>query len=261
MDERSSAYTGLHTNMVDESGYLRQSAQVTFEFLSRFLPLRSVLDVGCGIGIWLVEAQARGCDIVGVDGPWLDRSKLLVPEDQVIQRDLESEIDLGRRFDLAVSLEVAEHLSSAAAATFVRSLVNHAEVILFSAAVPEQGGAHHINEQWPSYWQRLFAAHGYRCVDLLRPVLWADTRVGSWYRQNMLLYVAPTVLERYPDLRRWTIDGIVQALIHPDLFIPTKRRLAELERVMDFLSEGGDFRVGHDEQGRMTLNRLPRTPG
>lgn len=261
MDERSSAYSGLHASMVDESRYLRESARLTFAFLSDFVPFRSVLDVGCGIGIWLVEAQAMGCEIAGVDGPWLDRSRLLIPEDRVVQRDLEGDIALGRAFDLVVSLEVAEHLSPAAAPTFVHSLVSHGEAVLFSAAVPEQGGAHHVNEQWPSYWQRLFAAHGYACIDLLRPNLWNDSRIGSWYRQNLLLYVTPAVLERHPALQRWKVDGVAPALVHPDLFVPARQRLQEYQKIIDFLSPGGDFRVGRDERGQLSFARLPRSAG
>lgn len=248
--------------MVDESRYLRESARRVLAFLSGFVPFRSVVDVGCGIGIWLVEAEAMGCDITGVDGPWLDRSKLLVPEDRVVQRDLEGDIDLvrdlGRSFDLVVSLEVAEHLSDAAAPTFVKSLVNHGEMVLFSAAVPEQGGAHHVNEQWPSYWQRLFAAQGYVCIDLLRPNLWIDHEIGPWYRQNLLLYVTPAVLDRHPALQRWKVDGIVPALIHPDLFVPARRRLQEYQKIIDYLSSGGDFRVSHDERGQLSFIRLPQ---
>jgi 2-polyprenyl-3-methyl-5-hydroxy-6-metoxy-1,4-benzoquinol methylase len=61
-------------------------------------------------------------------------------------------LDLEKEFDLVVSLEVAEHLPASAADQFVNTLVKHGKKILFSAAIPGQGGQDHLNEQWPDYW-------------------------------------------------------------------------------------------------------------
>jgi SAM-dependent methyltransferase len=258
MDQRSAAYGNLHASMVEDSSYLRGSARRTLSFLAQMLRFRSVLDVGCGVGIWLTEAAAMPevKEVFGIDGPWLDRSKLLVDGAIVSQRDLEAEIDLGRQFDLVMSLEVAEHISPEAAPVFVKSLVRHSDAVLFSAAVPAQGGAHHVNEQWPSYWQRLFAEHDYVCVDVLRPNLWNDVGIGCWYRQNMLLFIRAETLSQSPELGRWAVSGIVPALIHPDLFIPSRRREMEYQRVIDLMSQGGDFRVNRNSQGMLTISRI-----
>ncbi|MGH6841445.1 MAG: hypothetical protein ACREDV_05045, partial [Methylocella sp.] len=126
---------------------------------------------------------------------------------------------LNRTFDLALCLETAEHLLPEAAVPFVESLTRVAPVIVFSAAIPRQGGTGHFNEQWPSYWAKLFASRGYECLDLLRDYLWANDAVEVWYRQNMLCFVA----RDRPDLRAgFAHAGSVARpldIVHPGLFL------------------------------------------
>ena len=88
-----------------------------------------------------------------------------------------------------MSLEVAEHLPAEIAPAFVASMVAHGNAVLFSAAIPFQGGAGHVNERWPSYWADLFLVHGFVPVDVVRPAVWADEQVAFWYAQNTVLYV------------------------------------------------------------------------
>ena len=83
--------------------------------------------------------------------------------------DLTHPLQLDRQFDLVLSLEVAEHIPAGRAATFIDSLVRHGDAILFSAAIPRQGGEQHINCQWPSWWAELFTQRGYQTFDLVRP--------------------------------------------------------------------------------------------
>src|SRR5438874_4807793 len=120
---------------------------------------RSVVDFGCGLGIWLEKFVLHGVeDYVGVDGPWVPQDDLHFRQDHFVAARLDRPLRLGRRFDLAVALEVAEHLPDHRGSTFVRTIVEHAPCVLFSAAVPQQGGTDHVNEQWPDYWAELFAS-------------------------------------------------------------------------------------------------------
>jgi hypothetical protein len=154
------------------------------------LPIGSVVDVGCARGTWLREWQAQGVDdIVGVDGDYVYRNELEIAPHCFVVADLDQRLSLSRRFDLAQSLEVAEHLPPARAATFVADLVALAPAVLFSAAAPGQGGENHLNEQPANYWQSLFDACGYVPIDCIRPLLAADTGVPAWYRYNLVLYV------------------------------------------------------------------------
>ena len=146
------------------------AAETVLDLLLPVLPpLRSAVDIGCGVGTWLSVLSQRGIsEIQGVDGHWVDTANLAIPPESFSHHDLQRDLDLGRRFDLAISLEVAEHLPAERASGFVSWLTGLADIVLFSAATPRQGGRNHFNEQWQEYWAALFARHGYVTVDFIR---------------------------------------------------------------------------------------------
>jgi SAM-dependent methyltransferase len=198
------------------------SPQRVVPYLIELIGPHSVLDVGCGPGSWLEEFIARGVDdVLGMDGQWLDTSVLRIPRDRVKLQDLTAPVELGREFDLALSLEVAEHLPAGAAAEIVATLTRHAPVVAFSAAAPLQGGTHHVNEQWPDYWAALFAERGFVSVDALRPRFWLDDQLAWYYRQNMFLALREDVLPRYPALadEYARSGGRMLPLVHPDRYL------------------------------------------
>ncbi|MGD0773100.1 MAG: methyltransferase domain-containing protein [Candidatus Solibacter sp.] len=179
----------------------RRSARVVVPVVMDLLgEVRSVIDVGCGTGTWLAEFARVGVrDILGLESNELT-SQLDVDSSHVAVVDASKPFHLDRCFDLAVSLEVAEHLPEPCAVDFIRSLTQLAPVVLFSAAIPGQGGVGHVNEQWPSYWTAHFAANGFKVVDCLRDRVWRDGRVEWWYRQNLLLFVRQDVFKNYPRI-------------------------------------------------------------
>jgi SAM-dependent methyltransferase len=207
-------YTDAFFEMHEDGS--RTSARETVPVVMELVGPSSVVDVGCGIGTWLVEFQAAGVrDYLGVDGDYVNRDKLLIVPERFLARDLAQPFDVGRRFDLAVSLEVAEHLPPESAETFVASLTALAPVVLFSAAIPEQWGDGHINEQWPSYWQQRFASHGYVVVDCLRWRVWESPAMMPWYAQNMMFFVQRDRIGEFPRLA----SAFERAGEHPPLDI------------------------------------------
>ena len=176
-----------------------RSAKTVLPLVLAGLPTDSVLDVGCGAGAWLREYAALGIhDLLGVDGEYVRPEQLLIPSEHFLARNLAQPFDLGRRFDLVQCLEVAEHLSADYAATLVDNLIRHGDCVLFSAAVPGQGGEYHVNEQPYAYWRALFAARGYRLFDWLRPQLRSRREVEPWYRYNLLLFVQDRHIPQLP---------------------------------------------------------------
>jgi SAM-dependent methyltransferase len=155
------------------------------------LDVRSVLDIGCAGGAWLSEwRQAGTADVFGVDGAYVDPADLAIERERFMSADLARPFDLGRTFDLVQSLEVAEHIDETASGVFVSNLAKHAgRFILFSAAVPGQGGEHHVNEQPYDYWRKRFADHGFAAYDLVRPRIANDNGISFWYRYNIILFV------------------------------------------------------------------------
>ncbi|MEO0513530.1 MAG: hypothetical protein AAF108_11650 [Planctomycetota bacterium] len=198
----------------------------------------SVVDVGCGVGSWLKGAGESGAGrVFGVDGDYVERDRLMIDAGWFSPVDLERADEVvrvvGERgpFELSMSLEVGEHLPAARASGLVGVLTSAAPVVLFSAAVPGQGGMHHINERWPGFWSELFEARGYGFVDRLRREFWHDERVEWWYRQNMLLYVrrddAAAVARVTAGGER--LSGVGErpmSLVHPEHFLRCADSLA-----------------------------------
>ncbi len=180
----------------------RASAQIIVPIVIDLVNPTSVVDVGCGVAAWLSVFEERGVkDIFGIDGDYVDRRLLHIPNDKFLVRELNAELQLPRRFDLSMSLEVGEHLEEKSASTFVSSLTSLAPVVLFSAAIPHQGGIHHLNEQWPDYWADRFEANGYVPVDCIRHRVWQNPKVRWWYAQNMLIFVSRDHLGKFPRLK------------------------------------------------------------
>ena len=167
----------------------RASADAVAGLILGEIAVKSLLDIGSGHGAWAAQWMKAGVkDVLAVDGDYVRRDQLAIPADRFVAHDLATPLDLKRQFDLVQSLEVAEHLPGDCAPGFVDNLVRHGDVILFSAAVPHQGGEHHVNEQPPEYWRKLFATRGYQAFDWLRPRLADKRHVKPWYRFNSLIY-------------------------------------------------------------------------
>lgn len=208
----------------DQEFYARQiegskrTARSVAGLLTDLLSPSSVVDLGCGMGGWLRAFQDAGAEKVrGFDGDYVDRSRLLIDMADFEVADLSKPLRLPDRFDLALSLEVAEHIDRGSAAVFVESLVSAADIVLFAAAIPFQGGTEHVNEQWQSYWARLFGEHGYEAFDIVRPKLWDDPDVPYWYAGNILLYAAPRAIDRIPALSAFALNhtGLPLDIVHP----------------------------------------------
>lgn len=207
----------------------KASADVVVPLVCDHLSPYRVIDVGCGEGWWARRFADEGCDVVGVDGayvPFLPAADNLRFEAHDLAQPLPRDhydplvCSLGS-YDLVVSLEVAEHLPPHRAAGFVDDLCSLAGLILFSAAIPGQGGSGHLNEQWPAYWVALFEARGYTVSGALRWQIWGDPRVENWYQQNMLVFSDSP--EEYPALFDTPMAGVFP-LVHPILFDARRSR-------------------------------------
>jgi SAM-dependent methyltransferase len=198
------------------------SARIVLRKLSALSKFDSLIDIGCGAGTWLQAAKELGIlTAVGLDGSWArDRNVALGNEFVECQlADLNSYPNFGRNFDLAICLEVAEHLPASVAERFVRYISSLSDTVLFSAAIPFQGGDGHINERWPAYWYEYFKGCGYECVDVLRWSLWHEPDVEWWYRQNILIFSRRSdVIEAVRKSGAGSV-GLPLAVIHPDNFL------------------------------------------
>ena len=207
-----------------------RSAAVIVPHVLEVIPAKSVADVGCGVGVWAAEfLRHKVQDVLGIDGVHVPHEQLKISPDRFVARDLSQGLNLNRRFDLAVCLEVAEHLPATRAESLVADLVSLAPAVLFSAAIPNQRGVNHVNEQWPEYWQKLFAVHNYRLLDCIRSAVWLDGRVEWWYRQNILLYLNEKHYSKFAHLNSCGPLSVV----HPEMLkavTNTRNQIAALLR-------------------------------
>ena len=191
----------------------QRSAAIIVPFLHRVLEPDTVIDVGCGEGWFAREFAKQGCKVVGAD-EGVEEDGAVIDGVTFIKRTLPTGFTF--TYDLAVCLEVAEHLPEKDAAALVRSLCEAAPLVLFSAAIPNQGGHGHINEQWPSYWRKLFSANGRACADWPRWDFWRDDRIDPWYRQNIVLFGEVELLCEKLRKEEWHLG--CESVVHPDIY-------------------------------------------
>jgi SAM-dependent methyltransferase len=199
----------------------RISAGLVLPAIFEIVRPTSVVDFGCGTGTWLEAAKKLGAErVLGLEGPWIKKAKPLIAEHELRVRDLSQPLGLTERFDLAISLEVAEHLPPERAHGFVQDVTRAADAVLFGAAIPEQGGTGHVNEQWQSYWAGLFAGQGYACFDVVRPRFWQNADVLPWYKQNAFLYANAAAQARFAERLPKDTAGRERPvdLVHPELY-------------------------------------------
>ena len=220
--------TVVDANPYDSTFYLRQqkvalsSAQHIVPLVLELLQPQSVVDVGCGDGTWLSEFQRCGIKtVLGFDGDYVGRGTLKLDTNCFEPRDLQKDYQITRVFELAVSLEVAEHLPAECAVPFVHFLCSLAPAVLFSAAIPMQGGRQHLNEQWQDYWAERFLAEGFNPIDCIRARVWENNSVAVWYAQNTLLYVKRVFLDQQPELLNLAAQhkSLPLNIVHPRLFL------------------------------------------
>jgi SAM-dependent methyltransferase len=93
----------------------------------------SVIDIGCGTGSWLAAFGLD--DVLGADA-YVPNEALEIPLERFVRTDLTSVFSAGRSFDLALSVEVGEHLPVEAAPLLVQTLVGHSPAVVFRLRSP-----------------------------------------------------------------------------------------------------------------------------
>lgn len=210
-----------------DSSFFQNQGDTTFVSARRVVPIlinllhpKSVVDFGCGTGTWLRVFKENGINnILGLDGEYVDKSQLKISESDFRSEDLSIFFKEKRKFDLAICLEVAEHIEQEYEDIFIKNLVQLSDIIFFSAAIPFQGGTHHVNEQWQEYWIHKFKLHGYQASGWIRDQIWNDDKIQTYYRQNNILFykteAAKIILKKYPTLSKSTVISVV----HPDYYL------------------------------------------
>lgn len=179
----------FYENQLSES---RNSAKYIVPIINDWFKPKSIIDVGCGVGAWLdIWKNCENCiEVLGIDADFVDKSLLLIDvSNEFIESDLNKRLPKLKKYDLAMCLEVAEHLDKKRADSFIEDLTNLSDIVLFSAAIPGQEGTQHINEQFLQYWIDIFNRNNYKCYDIIRPIIWDVDTISWWFRQNIVVFV------------------------------------------------------------------------
>ena len=206
MSEQNSSFTG---DGIDDYAWLMrevirwesdQAEDLGKILIDMFNP-RSVIDLGCATGSYLIPFRNNGVEILGIDGceiggSYIDDDKNLVKvlEDNEFERvDLRLPYVSKRRYDLGLCIEVAEHIPEGCSCTLVDTCIACADTILFCAAPPGQYGHHHMNCRPKQDWINMFANRRYikheRNQELMDRIE-ADIRMepDRWLSRNTQLF-------------------------------------------------------------------------
>ena len=201
------------------------SGGITLRYLNKVYDFSSVVDFGCGTGTWLKVCQDIGCkDILGLDD-YANETLLEIPQANFLRKNIGEPIKLQKKYDLAISLEAAEHIALGFSENIVKNLVHASDVILFSAALPGQGGTNHVNEQPPNFWAEEFNRHNFLQYDFLRSLIWEENEVAWWYKQNIFLYINENS-QKNIDIPALGNDLSFKHIVHPDCL---NSRIQELD--------------------------------
>ncbi len=227
----------------DKITHNKNAAREILPLVFKMWNIRSILDIGCGLGTWLAVSKELGIEsVVGVDGDWINNGLLEIENEEFITFDLSEPFNLNKKFDLVISLEVAEHIQENSADLFIETLVQHADIILFSAAIKNQGGQNHLNEQNPEYWSKKFKVHGFEYYDILRPLIWNNRLVEYWYKQNVFLVARKGVLDK-----KYFATNEPLTLVHPELLYYYQQPSTNQVIQKLGLSKGDiDYILGHE---------------
>lgn len=205
----------------DNAFYLHQSpgsyktAQAFFKYLFNFYKPNSLIDFGAGLGTWLQAAQELGVEhLQAIEGEWV-KPKVQNSNLNYTFHDMQKSYKTEQKFDLAMSLEVAEHLSLERADSFIGDICQTANLVMFGAAMKHQGGQGHINEQNQSYWIKLFRIRNYECLDIFRTPFWFRNELEPWYIQNTFLFI-----KKGDSRRDLFINDPLYDVHHPRLLNP-----------------------------------------
>ena len=195
------------------------SAKFILGEIKRIHDFKSAADLGCGVGTWLFTAKEFGAvEVKGLDGSKIAPEHLKITANEFENFDLNNPLSLNYKYDLAISLEVAEHINGSSMDNYFNLLTSLSSFVLFSGAFPGQGGKGHINEQEPSYWIKQFNKRGFKLYDVIRPIIWEKDDLLLWYKQNCLIFVKENELPEVHATLSKLEDWKGRYIIHPDYF-------------------------------------------
>lgn len=200
---------------------------------------KSILEFGCGDGNLTRVLQKEGISITALDGfsqPDFSKfrnisfHKLDLNNVETVNNFIKTN---GKKYDLAICMEVAEHLKPEVSENLIEWLASSADRVIFSASVTMQGGEGHINCRNRLFWNDLFEKKSFFLNDVIRKSIRKFPDVGIWYRLNTLVYEKKPeglTLEDYKSLTYNLIESDSEA---SSLFYKEKEEKERLLKIFE----------------------------
>ena len=151
----------------------------------------SIIDFGCGTGIYLQAFADKGVEILGIDASSSALNNFRPDKSKIIIKDITQPVNLGKKFSGAICFEVAEHIPKKFSKNLIENICRASDLIIFSAAPKGQGGIGHINEQRPEFWIELFNQAGLKYLKAetneLKDYL-KNNQAIFWLTNNILIF-------------------------------------------------------------------------
>jgi hypothetical protein len=157
-----------------------------FDFLIQKYKPESIFDVGCGEGHLMDYFHKNGIKVYGSDG-LEDNKENAVPtiKSEIVIHDYVKGPLQPVPVDMVLSCEFVEHVHQIFIANFLPQFIA-CKVLVFTHAVPDQPGHHHVNCQSDEYWIDLLAKSG--MVWLKEETDYARSLVKSSFWGTLLIF-------------------------------------------------------------------------
>lgn len=155
-----------------------------WDYLLNRFAVSTVLDVGAGLGhfAWYA-AHCRNTYVIAIDGLKYNVQHGLHP---MILHDV-AQHPFKTKVDLVYAVELLEHIEEQYLENVFETFKSGG-IVYATHADPGQGGYHHVNCQYFSYWERVFEDHGFIYADietkLLQPYVQGHHRSGMIFINN-----------------------------------------------------------------------------
>lgn len=159
-----------------------------WKYICKKFNIKTVLDVGCGMGHAINEFNNYCDKVIGVDG-----SKYVVENSPLTEQIFYHDFSVGTletedRYDLCWSCEFVEHVDEKYRDNFLE-VFSYAKYLAITYAEPGQPGHHHVNCQPKEYWIEHLQKYGFeydeKITDEFKKVAYEDAlEYNPQYKDN-----------------------------------------------------------------------------
>lgn len=166
-----------------------QADRLASYLISTYQP-KSVVDFGCANGLYLEPFYNTGnIHVLGLDYSAEAVKMAKIPN--IVLTDLRQPYNTVSKFDLALCIEVLEHIEEEYADIVVENIINSSDIVIISPATIGQGGVGHVNLQYKKYWKEKFEKEGFQYMEKETKKLVDFMKSGyhmGWLVNNVMIF-------------------------------------------------------------------------